>query len=156
VKKVGPFTWLTRDSVAAQPGSPPPTHLTPLPTLDHVGVDFMRTVFSLDLAKPETKTAVAWNDPKTIAYVVQVIDFSSVMAGKGEDAFRHDFLRWGATNPNPVTQASAQDARGNLGAKIKAIETEYNVKLLQPTEDAGGSKNAPAPIDNSDDNGPDL
>src|SRR5436309_12012787 len=99
VKVVGPFSWLTRDSVAAQPGRPTPTHLTPLPQLDRVGVDFMRTVFSLDLSKPESKTAVAWNDPKTVVYVVQAIEFGP--RGKSEDAFRQDFLRWGAMYPNP-------------------------------------------------------
>jgi hypothetical protein len=149
VKKVGPFTWLTRDSVAAQPGQPPATRLTPLPQLDKVGVDFMRAVFSLDVGK----TGEAWNEPKTVVYVIQVIDFESLMQpGKGEDTFRRDFLRWAAANPNPNMQSSSEDAMRNEAAKIQAIKNEYDVKKIPLPDDMATNKGGPtAPADDSDD-----
>ncbi len=150
VKKIGPFTWLTTDSVAKQTGQPPPTHLTPLPQLDKVGVDFMRTVFSLEVSK----TAVAWNEPKTIAYVVQVIDLDSLLQPHtGEDTFRRDFLRWAAANyPMPTTQSSLDDANRNERAKIQAIENEYDVKKMAMPDDTAANKAVPAaPMDDSDD-----
>lgn len=60
-----PFTWMTAGNPFLGPAQP---RLTEVPGVETPGEDFMETVFRLG----EGKTGVAFNAPKTVAYVVKV------------------------------------------------------------------------------------
>ncbi len=139
VKQLGPFPWMTRGSVPAQPGQPVPLGRTELPDLDKVGNEFMRTVFSLDAGA----AGVAWNEPQTIVYVVQVIKFDPAESGS-----RRDFLLRMATRDDSM-QAAHDEASNTIEEKVRAIEKEYGVKVLQ-TADVAEKNAATEPVDNSD------
>jgi hypothetical protein len=67
VEKVGPFTWLTQGTVSL--GTPP--SLSQPEGISMPGEEFMRAVFGLEPGK----TAVAFNEPRTVCYVIRLESF---------------------------------------------------------------------------------
>jgi hypothetical protein len=65
---VGPFTWLSRGSASF--GAP--VTLSQPEGLEMPGDDFMRAVFALEPGG----TAVAFNEPRTVCYVIRLVSFS--------------------------------------------------------------------------------
>lgn len=63
-EKVGPFTWLTQGTVPL--GTPP--SLSQPEGISMPGEEFMQAVFSLEPGK----TAVAFNEPRTVCYVLRL------------------------------------------------------------------------------------
>ncbi len=144
-KNIGPFTWLTQLNVAREGTDERQmmTKLTDLKDLDHAGVEFMRTVFDLEPGS----AGVVLNDPKTIAYVVQV-------QGDGflppETVFRQQFLRTMAETWSDryklAAIAASQYAQPTHYAKLKEVEHELGFEQV-------AKENAPvaAPQDTSSD-----
>jgi hypothetical protein len=64
VEKVGPFTWLTQGTVPM--GTPP--SLSQPEGIAMPGEEFMQAVFGLEPGK----TAVAFNEPRTVCYVIRL------------------------------------------------------------------------------------
>ena len=64
VEKVGPFTWLTQGTVPM--GTPP--SLSQPEGISMPGEEFMQAVFGLEPGK----TAVAFNEPRTVCYVIRL------------------------------------------------------------------------------------
>jgi hypothetical protein len=64
VAKAGPFTWLTQGTVPF--GTPP--SLSQPEGISMPGEEFMQAVFALEPGK----TAVAFNEPRTVCYVVRL------------------------------------------------------------------------------------
>jgi hypothetical protein len=64
VEKVGPFTWLTQGTVPM--GTPP--SLSQPEGISMPGEEFMQAVFGLEPGK----TAVAFNEPRTVCYVIRM------------------------------------------------------------------------------------
>ncbi|MFM7292149.1 MAG: hypothetical protein ACKO6B_13100, partial [Planctomycetia bacterium] len=63
VMQVGPFSWLTQGMMAGGPTLSQPDELS-MP-----GDEFMRAVFSLEPGR----TAVAFNEPRTVCYVIRLV-----------------------------------------------------------------------------------
>ena len=133
VKQVGPFHWLTISSVPVGMSMQQVPVLTRINELDLPGVEFMRTVFTIDVGS----TAVAFNQPQTIAYVVQVENLAPP-----EDALRQSFLTYQAQSENQGNwgQAglAAQFAAERVKqAKFQSIEDELGFKRLVPESSSG-------------------
>ena len=67
VEKAGPFTWLTQGTVPL--GTAP--SLSQPEGISMPGEEFMRAVFALEPGK----TAVAFNEPRTVCYALRLVDF---------------------------------------------------------------------------------
>lgn len=67
VEKVGPFTWLTQGTVPF--GTAP--SLSQPEGISMPGEEFMRAVFALEPGK----TAVAFNEPRTVCYALRLVQF---------------------------------------------------------------------------------
>ncbi|MBL9125114.1 MAG: hypothetical protein JNG90_15865, partial [Planctomycetaceae bacterium] len=72
VSETGEFSWLTESAARSPDGAPTVPQLTELPGVDRAGSEFMRTVFNLQ----PSQAGAALNAPQTVAYVVQVTNFS--------------------------------------------------------------------------------
>ena len=122
VSTIGPFSWLTLLPVARDPRQRPQVELTPLSGVDKAGNDFMHVVFHLHGGA----AGVAMNEPQTIAYVVQAIDFEPA-----ETLFRTSFLdQMAGPYRNAWMLGDETDARQANFAKLSAIEREFDVKAV--------------------------
>ena len=121
-----PFPWLTVASVPRNTEmQETPPQLRQVKGLDRIGPDFMHTVFNMDVGS----AGVAFNHPRTVAYVVQLQDLQP-----RETTFRGGFLNQIINPADTVTrqallaaQMASQDA---MRAKILAIEREFDFKAV--------------------------
>jgi hypothetical protein len=82
VEKPDPFSWLTYGSMPAMNTRMPPQQ-SQVKGIEDAGPEFMQTVFS----QPDMGIAVAFNNPQTIAYLIQVKEFEP-----GTEVLRRSFL----------------------------------------------------------------
>ena len=82
IEKPEPFSWLTYGAMSAMNTRIPP-RLSEVKGIEDGGDDFMRVVFR----QPEKGVAVAFNNPQTICYVIQVSEFEP-----GTEVLRRSFL----------------------------------------------------------------
>jgi hypothetical protein len=117
-QRLDPFTWITDQGFRSQ--------VTNLESLEHVGDDFMRTVFYLG----ENKYGVAMNEPQTVAYVVHVDDYSYVTSGipQTEESIRDQFLSMGHSQVDTVAMAEKQRLYENW---IKEIQKEAGLRWVR-------------------------
>jgi hypothetical protein len=147
VKQVGPFHWLDLGNMALGQSNQQLPMIARAPGLDLTGQEFMRTVFNTDVGR----TAVAMNDPQTIAYVVQVQKFDPA-----EEAFRLAFKTYEtqvALNPgyDQARLAAQIGANRVFRAKFLAIQAELGYQRLEPQTGGEGPSNSPAPSDDESD-----
>jgi hypothetical protein len=69
VTQTPPFSWMTEGSIAAGTSRVPPRQ-SEVPGVEMPGAEFMRAVFGLE----QGQISVAMNQPKTIAYVIRVVE----------------------------------------------------------------------------------
>ena len=146
VKDVGPFHWLSVGNMPMGDSMQPFTQITQVSGLDFAEEAFMHTVFTTD----EGKTAVAFNLPETIAYVVQVEKIEP-----SEDVFRRQFQAFQVQSTNSRNggmplEAAYRDSERNDRVKLRAILEEFGFKQLAIPSNAQGSTGAPAPVDEGD------
>jgi len=89
-------------------------------TVPFVGTDFMRTVASLD----KGSVAVAWNEPKTIAYVVRMVDTTP-----GTKELQSLFLS--SANPRQLGIVASMDRRETFREWIKSLEATVGLEWRQ-------------------------
>ena len=153
VKDAGPFHWLSVGNMPMGDSMQQYTQITQVPGLDFAEVAFMRTVFSTE----QGKTAVAFNQPETIAYVVQIEKIEPP-----EDVFRQQFQSFQVQSENsrnlglPYEAAYRDAQRTTEQIKMGAIFEELGFKrLAHPRRPAKDRQEAgPAPVgwrDDSDD-----
>ncbi|HEX3996967.1 MAG TPA: hypothetical protein VHX65_00275 [Pirellulales bacterium] len=140
VPTIGPFHWLTIGNTPMGSSMRPTIGITQISGLDLAGEDFMRAVFTTDVGK----TTEAFNQPQTIAYVVQVQSIDPP-----EDVFRQQFLKAqqeafeqrDAGQAGAAARALADEARQ---AKLRAIERDLGLKLVATPAQLAGSSSGPA------------
>jgi len=72
VLEAGPFSWLTHGAVSPRLFlQAPPPRISSIPQVEMPGEEFMETVFRMEPGQVE----VAFNQPKTVAYVIRVKSF---------------------------------------------------------------------------------
>jgi hypothetical protein len=98
VIETGEFTWLTSGAAPGTFDNRP--RVSEVDGVEEPGNEFMRDVFRLR----DREVGVAFNAPKTVAYVVQVFDAS----GSSPDALRADFTarRYSEWNPDLIELAA--------------------------------------------------
>jgi hypothetical protein len=140
VHEIDSFTWLSR-STPMNPAQQGSFGYTQLKGIDYAAQEFMQTVFSLE----KGKAGVTMNQPKTVAYAVQLEDLQP-----SETVFRQQFVQSLAIPyGDPSLQAAYIDSRTTLDASIKAIEDEFDYKRLVPAQASSGSS-APSPYSEDD------
>jgi hypothetical protein len=111
-------------------------------------VEFMRTVFTTDVGS----AAVAFNQPETVAYVVQVQTLNPP-----EDTLRNDFQTYQAQSANrgdwgQAGLAARMEARRVGQSAYQAIEDELGFKRLVPLASNGqGTGGSSLPTDDESD-----
>lgn len=113
VVKAGPFTWLNRGT--APFGSMP--ELSQPEGLAMPGAEFMRTVFGLEPGQ----VAVAFNEPKTVCYVVRLAALDPA-----EAQLRELFLA-AARDPRRLMAAAEEDATAVFSRWMQAVEQRHEV-----------------------------
>lgn len=98
------FSWMTFGSVASFESMPVP-RLSEVTGVPMAGEEFMRTVFELE--KPG-QLAVAFNAPQTVAYVVQLNEFSPVFESRMSQFEVDNFSKYAAVAM--LDQARINDA----------------------------------------------
>ena len=105
------------------------------------GEEFMRTVFGLE--KPG-QVAVAFNAPKTVAYVVQLTEFSPAYEVRKSQFEVDDFRKYAAV--------AAEDQRRMQRAWLKGIETSAGFEWTpghdpEQTADSGQPSGPGRPVE---------
>lgn len=113
VVKAGPFTWLDRGT--APFGSTP--DLSQPDGLAMPGEEFMRAVFGLEPGD----VAVAFNEPKTVCYVVRLVGLEPA-----EPQLRELFLA-AARDPRRLVAAAEEDATGVFTRWMRSVEQRHEV-----------------------------
>jgi hypothetical protein len=113
VVKAGPFTWLDRGT--APFGSTP--DLSQPDGLAMPGEEFMRAVFGLEPGD----VAVAFNEPKTVCYVVRLVGLEPA-----EPQLRELFLA-SARDPRRLVAAAEEDATGVFTRWMRSVEERHEV-----------------------------
>lgn len=113
VEKVGPFTWLTRGT--APFGSAP--ELSQPDGLAMPGDELMRAVFDLEPGQ----TAVAFNEPKTVCYVVRLVSLEP------DDARLKDLFLASSEDPRRIATVADDDMRAVNDSWMKSITERYGV-----------------------------
>ncbi len=113
VEKVGPFTWLTRGT--APFGSAPV--LSQPDGLAMPGEEIMKTVFGLETGR----TAVAFNEPKTVCYAIRLVAFEP-----GQADLEALFLA-ASQDPRRLAAVAEDDTREVYDRWMKAIEERHAV-----------------------------
>ncbi|MCE9629754.1 MAG: hypothetical protein K8S94_03415 [Planctomycetia bacterium] len=113
VEKVGPFTWLTRGT--APFGSAPV--LSQPDGLAMPGEEIMKTVFALEPGR----TAVAFNEPKTVCYVVRLT------ALEPEQSQLEELFLAASQDPRRLATVAEDDTREVYNRWMKAIEERHAV-----------------------------
>jgi hypothetical protein len=83
-----PFTWMTIGPIAFDPGAPP--RLSNVHGVESPGEEFMAAVFN---ATPN-QISVALNEPKTVAYVIQVNGFEPPLSDLRQEFLLEDFRKY--------------------------------------------------------------
>lgn len=136
VHSTEPFTWFDAISIQltmmgyGQPRLSAIELVTPEPkegeeapeaeTVPLVGADFMRMVASLD----KGSVGVAWNDPKTVAYVVQMVETTP-------DTKELESLFLSAADPRQLGIIGNIDRRDAFREWMKSLETEAGLEWHQ-------------------------
>jgi len=113
VEKVGPFTWLTRGT--APFGSAP--ELSQPDGLAMPGDELMRAVFDLEPGQ----TAVAFNEPKTVCYVVRLVSLEP------DDTRLKDLFVASSEDPRRIATVADDDMRAVNDSWMKSIAERYGV-----------------------------
>lgn len=113
VVKAGPFTWLDRGT--APFGSMP--ELSQPEGLAMPGEDFMRAVFGLEPGQ----VAVAFNEPKTVCYVVRLVGLEPA-----EPQLRELFVA-AARDPRRLVAAAEEDATAVFTRWMRSVEERHEV-----------------------------
>jgi hypothetical protein len=113
VEKVGPFTWLTRGT--APFGSAP--ELSQPDGLAMPGDELMRAVFDLEPGQ----TSVAFNEPKTVCYVVRLVSLEP------DDARLKDLFLASSEDPRRIATVADDDMRAVNENWMKSIVERYGV-----------------------------
>jgi hypothetical protein len=113
VSKVGPFTWLDRGT--APFGSAP--ELSQPDGLAMPGEEFMRAVFGLEPGQ----VAVAFNEPKTVCYVIRVAGLEPA-----EAQLKELFLA-AARDPRRLVAAAEEDATAVFSRWMESVERRHEV-----------------------------
>lgn len=113
VVKAGPFTWLDRGT--APFGSTP--ELSQPEGLAMPGEEFMRAVFGLEPGQ----VAVAFNEPKTVCYVVRLVGVEPA-----EPQLRELFLA-AARDPRRLVAAAEDDASAVFIRWMRSVEERHEV-----------------------------
>jgi hypothetical protein len=121
---VGPFSWLTMGGMAMGGGGPV---LAQPEGLSMPGDDFMRTVFSLEPGR----TAVAFNEPKTVCYVIRLVSLEPPAAELQE---RFVSPRGERQQIGPVAQ---RNAVRTFRAMIDGLQKRYGLEWKRPIRVAG-------------------
>ena len=150
VSEIGPFHWLTIGNMPIEGSSERFITLTNLTGVEMAGQEFMHAVFSTDVGS----TTAAFNQPETIAYVIQVQSISPP-----EDVFRMEFQNYEIQmTKNGQRGADFAAARGAGQAiaseQVQAIEKDLGFQLLVTQAQlsdrgggGGGSQQGPMPSD---------
>jgi hypothetical protein len=108
------FSWMTVGNLASlQPAQY--ARLSPVAGVEMAGEEFMRTVFGLE--KPG-QVAVTFNAPKTIAYVVQLNEFSPVYEVRKSQFETDNFRKYdavGADDQKQIEQAWLKEIERSAG-----------------------------------------
>ncbi|MEX0671571.1 MAG: hypothetical protein WD060_14065 [Pirellulales bacterium] len=113
VEKVGPFTWMTRGT--APFGSAPV--LSQPDGLAMPGEEIMRTVFALEPGR----TAVAFNEPKTVCYCIRLAGFEP------EQAQLEERFLAASQDPRRLAVVAEDDTREVYDRWMKSIEERHAV-----------------------------
>jgi hypothetical protein len=113
VEKVGPFTWLTQGTVPM--GTPP--SLSQPEGISMPGEEFMQAVFGLEPGK----TAVAFNEPRTVCYVIRLENLEPPLEKLREKfmAARDDQRRLAMVAQRETSRATA--------AWVEALENRHSL-----------------------------
>lgn len=121
---VGPFSWLSMGGMAMGGGGPV---LSQPEGLSMPGDDFMRTVFSLEPGR----TAVAFNEPKTVCYVIRLVSMEPPVAELQE---RFASPRGERQQIGAVAQ---RDAVRTFRDMIEGLQKRYGLEWKRPIRVAG-------------------
>lgn len=113
IVKAGPFTWLDRGT--APFGSTP--DLSQPDGLEMPGEELMRAVFGLEPGQ----VAVAFNEPKTVCYVVRLVGLEPA-----EPQLRELFLA-AARDPRRLVAAAEDDATAVFTRWMRSVEERHEV-----------------------------
>ncbi len=89
-------------------------------TLRFVGTDFMAAVAGLD----KGEVGVAWNEPKTVAYIVRMVD-----TAPNERDLRSEFLA--SDNQQQLEVVASLDKADSFRQWIKSLEAQVGLKWHQ-------------------------
>jgi hypothetical protein len=121
-----PFSWITFGNVPLG-SAPEAARISEVPGVEYPGDDFMRMVFGLDSGQ----CGVALNGPQTMAYVVQVSDFSPSQTVLQKVFEVDDFSKY--------APAAMDDKRQMIQAWIKEIKTSADFEWKRkPSQTAMG------------------
>ena len=115
---VGPFTWLGRP--AATFGAAPT--LSQPEGLSMPGEEFMQAVFALEPGG----TAVAFNEPRTVCYVIRLVEYRP-----DETALRERFLD-ASTDERRLLEIARQEESRAVSRWIEEIERRYALDWKRP------------------------
>lgn len=125
-----PFSWMTFGNVP-RGSAPNAVRLSQVDGIDVAGEDFMRTVFRLQPGE----IGVAFNGPKTIAYVVQLTKFTPSEEVLWKEFEVDDFSKY--------APAAMQDQQKLMRDWLKEIETSAGLKWERKADrdqEAGGPR----------------
>jgi hypothetical protein len=110
--KVGPFSWLTQGMSGG--GSPV---LSQPEGLSMPGDEFMRAVFSLE----QGKTAVAFNEPRTVCYVIRLVSQEPATADLQEKFLTN------RTDRQKIGMVAQREASNTFRELIQSMEKRYRL-----------------------------
>ena len=125
IEKPEPFSWLTYGAMSAMNTRIPP-RLSEVKGIEDGGDDFMRVVFR----QPEKGVAVAFNNPQTICYVIQVSEFEP-----GTEVLRRSFL---ADDYRTYARVLQPQQQRNINEWNRMIQVEAGLKWLRQPDPRRG------------------
>ena len=127
------FSWMSGGSV---PGSRP--ELTRVPGIDHVGTEFMRSVFQFQPGQ----VGLAMNQPETIVYVVRLVAYSPTEETLWQQfsAAAADMTRYYGSLYYELLSAKLPDLQAALRAWSEDLDKQAGLRWIrEPTESRASS-----------------
>ena len=116
--QVGPFSWLEQGMMGAGGG---PTLSQP-EGISMPGEEFMRAVFALEPGR----TAVAFNEPQTVCYVLRLVSQDPPAA-----ELQEKFLA-GRNDRQKISMVAQQEASQTFQSLIKGMQKRYSLEWKRP------------------------
>jgi hypothetical protein len=111
---VGPFTWLTQGNVSLEAAP----MLSQPEGVSMPGEDFMQAVFGLEPGK----TAVAFNEPRTVCYAIRLVSFEPAT-----EKLRERFVE-GRDDQRRLALVAQRETNAAIGDWIENLESRHGLK----------------------------